>query len=439
MSRPGAAAAWWTVVALSAVVGCAGDDDASTAVVDDGGSTVIVTTTSTTTTGTTTGTGTIGTGTTGTGTTATGDPASDPPVTAPARIPMGDPQVGFEEVAALDRPVDAAWRPGDPAVHVVEQAGRIVAVDPASGSARTVLDITSLTSADRERGLLGLEFSADGGAAYVNYTDASGDTVITEYPVGADGTFDGSAPRVLLEIAQPYANHNGGDLAIGPDGLLYVGMGDGGSANDPERRALRLDTLLGKLLRIDPTPSADLPYTVPPDNPFVGVAGAAPEIFAIGLRNPWKFTFDPMTGDLWIADVGQNALEEVNFVPAGGTGIAGSGLSFGWSAFEGTDRLNGDVDPEGHTAPALTYRHGDDGCSVSGGAPYHGTGIPELVGGYVYSDYCSGRVWAFDVMAGRNVLLAELGAGITSVVAAPDGELWVTDSNGPLRRIVAVS
>ena len=315
----------------------------------------------------------------------------------------------------------------------------MIAID-AAGSARPVLDIRDLTNAAGERGLLGLAFAPAGELAYVNYTDDSDDTVIAEMAVAADGSIDRGTFRVVLVIDQPYRNHNGGDLEFGPDGMLYIGMGDGGSGGDPQRRALDLTTLLGKLLRIDPHVSGDQPYSVPADNPFVDVEGALPEIFAIGLRNPWKFTFDRIDADLWIADVGQNRMEEVNHVAAPADGsIAGRGSSFGWSAYEGTDRFNDDQPADGHVAPVLTYTHGDDGCSISGGAPYHGAAIPALSSGYVYGDYCSGRVWALDLARGRNVLLASLDASVTAVVAGPDDELYVLDGGGPVLRIVPVS
>jgi glucose/arabinose dehydrogenase len=356
-----------------------------------------------------------------------------PTPTAPA--PMGDPVVAFEQVGSFDQPLDVSWRSGDPRLFVVEQSGRVVALDPATGATQDVLDVSDRTAASGERGLLGLAFSPDGTLAYVNHTDLAGDTQIIEVPVAADGTMDAGAARTVLSVDQPYANHNGGNLEFGPDGLLYIGMGDGGSGGDPQRYALDATSLLGKLLRIDPRPSGDQPYTVPPDNPYVGVDGARPELWSIGLRNPWKFSFDPLTQDLWVTDVGQNAFEEVNVVPSSADGTtAGRGTSFGWSAYEGTERFNIDQPADGHVAPVLTYAHGDDGCSISGGEPYRGTAIPALSSGFVYGDYCSGRVWALDLAGSRNVLLGTPGS-VSAVADGPDGELYVVSSDGPVWRI----
>ena len=371
-------------------------------------------------------------------------PASAAPVTEPPVAPtrpasdVGDPQVEFATITELAAPVDLAWRQGDPTLYVVGQAGIITAVDAASGATRTVLDITDLTEANSEQGLLGLDFHPAGDRGYVNYIDGNGDTVISEFAVGGDGTFDRGSERVLMNVDQPYGNHNGGDLATGPDGMLYIGLGDGGSGGDPERRALDLGTLLGKISRIDPTPSGDVPYTVPSDNPFVGTEGALGEIWSIGLRNPWKFTFDPVTRDLWIADVGQNQFEEVDLVAAPPDGsVAGRGLSFGWSAYEGNERFNDDQPADGHVAPVLAYPHGAE-CSISGGAPYRGAAIPDLWGGYVYGDYCSGRVRVLDLAGARNLPLGTVDS-ITAVVAGPDQELYVLSAGGSVNRIVPVS
>jgi hypothetical protein len=217
-------------------------------------------------------------------------------------------------------------------------------------------------------------------------------------------------------------------------------MGDGGDGGDPERRATNPAELLGKMLRIDPTPSGDLGYTVPPDNPFVGVAGAAPEVWASGLRNPWRFSFDSVTGDLWIADVGQNAFEEIDVTVATDGVDAGKGESFGWSALEGDAPYNDDVAIEDPVPPFSTYSH-DDGCSISGGVRVRSGPLPDVVGWYVYGDFCAGRVWALEVLGegasmvpGRHVDLGELPA-ITAVVDGPTGEVYALSGQGPVVRL----
>lgn len=424
------------ILAVAALMlsACGGDDAPAS---DDAGPAVIVTTTTPADTAEPSDTGPDATEPPATEPPTTEPPATEPPAAEPVTPGFdGDPQVTFTEIVQLQQPLGLGIRPDDPTLYLVEQPGRVTGVNPGTGDTRVVLDITDLTVARGERGLLGLAFSPDGSLAHVNHTDAdTGATIVAEYTVTDDGMFDPASRRVLLDIPQPYANHNGGHVVTGPDGLLYIGMGDGGSGGDPERLALDLTTLQGKLLRIDPTPSADLPYTIPDDNPWVGADDALPEIFAIGLRNPWKFGFDPETDDLWIADVGQNRFEEINHVPAPTDGtVAGAGLSFGWSAFEGTERFNDDVDPDGHTDPVLTYDHSQGECSISGGAPYRGEAIPELVGGYVYSDFCSGRVFALDLAGGRNLLLGQL-TSVTAVLPGPDQELYVISQNGPVHRI----
>ena len=424
------------ILAVAALMlsACGGDDAPAS---DDAGPAVIVTTTAPADTAEPSDTGPDATEPPTTEPPTTGPPTTGPPAAEPVTPGFdGDPEVTFTEIVQLQQPLGLGIRPDDPTLYLVEQPGRVTGVDPGTGDTRVVLDITDLTVARGERGLLGLAFSPDGSLAHVNHTDAdTGATIVAEYTVTDDGMFDPASRRVLLDIPQPYTNHNGGHVVTGPDGLLYIGMGDGGSGGDPERLALDLTSLQGKLLRIDPTPSTDLPYTIPDDNPWVGADDALPEIFAIGLRNPWKFGFDPETDDLWIADVGQNRFEEINHVPAPTDGtVAGAGLSFGWSAFEGTERFNDDVDPDGHTDPVLTYDHSQGECSISGGAPYRGEAIPELVGGYVYSDFCSGRVFALDLAGGRNLLLGQL-TSVTAVLPGPDQELYVISANGPVHRI----
>jgi glucose/arabinose dehydrogenase len=247
-----------------------------------------------------------------------------------------------------------------------------------------------------------------------------------------------SSGRTVLTIAQPYPNHNGGNVAFGPDGRLYIGMGDGGAAYDPQRRALNTAALLGKILRIDPILHGDRPYTVPVDNPFRSTVGAAPEVWSIGVRNPWRFGFDPANGDLWIADVGQNQWEEVDVARA--VDGAGRGTNFGWSAFEGTHRANTDQPTAGAQPPVYEYPHGDDGCSITGGAVYRGTSVPSLAGWYVFSDYCSGHVRAIPAAVGAAVVVVPLGtvAATSAVRNGPDGEVYVVSlAQGSVFRIGA--
>jgi glucose/arabinose dehydrogenase len=296
------------------------------------------------------------------------------------------------KVAAVDAPTAFAVRANDDTLYVAEQAGRVRAVRNGALVPTPVLDITGITSSGGERGLLGLAFSPDGTKLYVDHTNRAGDTRVAEYAVAPDGTVDAASRREVLAIAQPQPNHNGGDLAFGPDGMLYIATGDGGGANDvgaghaPGGNGQSTDTLLGKLLRIDPTPGGGRPYTIPPDNPFVH-GGGRPEIWALGLRNPWKFSFDRATGDLVIGDVGQNAYEEVDWVAAGTPG----GLNFGWNIREGRHQFRSGS-TAGLTDPVLEYPHDEGRCAISGGYVYRGARIPALAGAYLYSDACNGSI-----------------------------------------------
>lgn len=350
--------------------------------------------------------------------------ATQPPTPGP------EPRVELRVVAEIDNPVDLALRPGDPTMYIVQQDGFVRVVRDGVLDETPVLDIRDRVRSGGEQGLLGLAFHPSAPLAYVNYTDRDGDTVVAEIPVEADGSLDADGERTVLSIDQPYANHNGGRLVFGPDGMLYIGMGDGGSQGDPERRALDVGELLGKLLRIDPVASGGEPYSVPGDNPFVGQRGARGEIWSIGLRNPWRFGFDQLTGDLWIADVGGSSWEEIDVAWADDG--AGKGRSFGWSAYEADQRLNRDQPGEGHVGPIHAYDH-DQGCSISGGARYRGGAIPALAGWYVYSDYCGGSLVAIEILdrgVGREVELASGLDSVSGVVEGPGGELYVLSLSG---------
>ena len=261
---------------------------------------------------------------------------ASPGTVAPSQDPK-PVRVTLERVATLEQPLAISIRAGDPALYVAEKTGRVMAIRDGRVLPRPVLDLRGDVSLGGEQGLLGLAFSPDGSYLYVNYTDVDGNTRIVGYAMQGDRAVVASRREVLF-VDQPYDNHNGGDLVFGPDGDLYIGLGDGGSGGDPQGNGQSLGTLLGKMLRIEPTPTGPQPYRVPEDNPFVGDAGARPEIWAYGLRNPWRYSFDPATGDLWIADVGQSAWEEIDRLPAGAPG----GANLGWSLLEGTHRYAGD-------------------------------------------------------------------------------------------------
>ena len=340
-------------------------------------------------------------------------------------------------IAEFEEPIAMAVRPGgDPLEppYVLERGGVVRRL--AEGD-EVALDVSELTSPGGEQGVLGMAFAPDASRLYLNYTDADGDTHVDEFTVDTAGAIDADSRREVLTVDQPYGNHNGGNLAFGPDGMLYIGLGDGGAANDPERRALDLTSLLGKILRIDPRPTADdLPYSVPPDNPYVGIDDARPEIWSIGLRNPWRYSFDRVTGDLWIGDVGQGEWEEIDVALAGRG--AGRGVNYGWSAFEGTHRFNDDQPDDGHTPPVWEFAHGDDGCSVTGGYVYRGSAIPELIGAYVFGDYCSGKIWAAAPgPTGEISEVFELGkvGDLASFGEDADGELYLISLKGSISRI----
>jgi len=282
---------------------------------------------------------------------------------------------------------------GSGRIFVVEQGGRIRILDNGVVLPSPFLDISSKSVCCGEQGLLSVAFPPGFAAKryfYVNYTRTpDGATVVARYRVsiGDANAADPASEEVLLIIPQPFANHNGGQLAFGPDGYLYIGMGDGGSGGDPLNNGQATGTLLGKLLRID-VESGAVPYGIPPTNPFLGMAGYRAEIWALGLRNPWRFSFDRLMGDLYIADVGQGTFEEVDVQPVGSAG----GQNYGWKVMEGAACFTIGCSPAGLTLPVATYDH-SQGCSITGGMVYRGSAFPALQGMYFYGDFCSGRIW----------------------------------------------
>ena len=366
------------------------------------------------------------------------DPQRGPSPTPSAERTFDPDKVALEFEAAADgfeAPIGIVDPPdGEMRLYVIEQVGRIRSFSE-DGNVRDFLDISDRISAGGEQGLLGLAFHpafSKNGRFFVNYTDPNGDTVVSEF--SGERTADPSSERVLLTIDQPFANHNGGHLAFGPDGFLYIATGDGGSAGDPENNGQNLNTLLGKLLRIDVNGDAR-PYAIPRDNPFADGADAAPEIWAYGLRNPWRFSFDRETDELWIADVGQSAFEEVNREGA----LSSGGLNYGWRVFEGNDCFADNCELQDHTPPVATYSH-DFGCSITGGFVYRGQTFPDLTGAYIAGDYCSGNVWLIPAHA-RN--LEEISPAldtnftITSFGEDETGELYLADgASGTIYRIV---
>ncbi|MEM7734628.1 MAG: PQQ-dependent sugar dehydrogenase [Deinococcota bacterium] len=334
----------------------------------------------------------------------------------------------------LEQPVAVTHNGIDERMFVVEQRGRIRIVEAGQLLQTPFLDVSSIISTGGERGLLSLAFHPNydaNGRFFVNYTDRAGNTVIAEYRVSDDANVaNPDSARALLTFEQPFSNHNGGQLAFGPDGYLYIGTGDGGAADDPLNAGQDLTTLLGKLLRIDVDTDDGAAYRVPADNPFVNTKDVRPEIWAYGLRNPWRFSFDTATGDLFMADVGQNAFEEVNFQPASSTG----GENYGWRISEGAHCFNPSegCDTNGQTLPILEYSHRSGaGRSITGGYRYRGREVASLDGAYVFGDFVSGNMWAarFDGSAWASTYLMDSSLAIATFGQDAAGELYVADYN----------
>lgn len=365
-------------------------------------------------------------------------------------------QYQFVKIAdGFERPLYVTHA-GDERLFVVEQRGVVWIIQDGEVLPDPFLDIQEIVNDnENEQGLLSIAFDpnyAENGFFYVNYTGEDGeigDTHIERYRVSADdpNLADPDSAEPILHIAQPYGNHNGGQLQFGPDGYLYIGMGDGGSGGDPHGNGQSLTTLLGKLLRIDV--HGDEPYAIPSDNPFVGSDDALPEIWAYGLRNPWRFSFDRATGDLYIGDVGQDQTEEIDFQPADSSG----GENYGWNFYEGERRFRGVAEDESiFTPPMSSYDHDDvasfadqgitlmSHCSVTGGYVYRGAALPDLQGTYLFGDYCSGAIWLLKREGEEWVTEPFIASGFTLSSFGEDveGELYVTNfGDGGVWKLVA--
>ncbi len=365
--------------------------------------------------------------------TTTGSDTDEPPLSQAdlVLVPVAD---------GLDRPLLAVSPPGDPRLFIVEQPGRIRVMVDGSLVPTPFLEITDRVGCCGERGLLGLAFDPDFRATerfFVSYTDRSGTSRLEGFRgVDRGNVANPTTGQLYLQVEQPFGNHNGGHIAFGQDQKLYVALGDGGSGGDPLGNGQNAGTLLGAILRIDVTGSIGPPYAIPPDNPFVDSVGVRPEVWHFGLRNPWRFSFDPDGEMMYIGDVGQNRWEEINVV-----GATAGGLNFGWSTMEGHECFAGACEADGLRLPTAVYSH-DDGCSVTGGFVYRGQSIPALVGRYFYADYCAGWIRTFRLAANGTAtdpqeLAVESPGRITSFGQDSQGEIYVVVESGTVFRIEA--
>jgi glucose/arabinose dehydrogenase len=361
-----------------------------------------------------------------------------PSVVSPAATPTPRRGLRLVRIGTFSNPLYVTAPPGDRRrVFVVEQGGRVMIVRDGRKLRRPFLNISGRVSSGGERGLLSLAFAPDyatSGRFYVNYTDGNGDTRIVEYRRASPERADHGSARLVLFQDQPEPNHNGGLVVFGPDGLLYVGFGDGGGGGDrhgPRGNAQNLGTLLGKILRIDPRRQGGPAYGIPPSNPFVGRRGARGEIFAYGLRNPWRFSFAPRSGHLVVADVGQHAVEEVTIVRR-------KGANLGWRPFEGRRRYIAGESAPGHVRPAIQRFHSDGNCSITGGMVVRDPVLAALKGRYVFGDFCRGRIESARLRGGRAVGVRATRLRVASLSSFGEdarGRAYVTSLVGPVYRL----
>jgi len=376
--------------------------------------------------------------------TTEGEVAQDPPAASPAPArTAASRSVRLVSIGRFSAPLAVVAAPGDRRrVYVVEQGGKVWVVRGGRRLAQPFVDLSSQVLAGGEQGLLSIVFAPDFAQSrlvYAYFTGRDGRQNIVELRAPTGDRADSGTQRLVLRMDDPEANHNGGQMLFGPDGHLYVGTGDGGGGNDQHGgrgNAQDLGSLLGKILRIDPKASGGRRYTVPADNPFAGRSGARAEIYSYGLRNPWRFSFDRSTGDLSIGDVGQDAVEEIDFVRRG----RGAGANFGWRPFEGRTRLFDERAP-GHVPPVITHTHAAGWCSITGGVVVRDRGVPGLYGRYVYGDFCAGRLMSARLRAGRTASPRPVGRlsvpGTSSFGEDAQGRVYVTSSEGPVYRLAA--
>jgi glucose/arabinose dehydrogenase len=374
--------------------------------------------------------------------TADNDSIGTPASLAITSTPMKSPVVNY----SLELVVDEFQKPiyvthagdGTGRLFVVEQNGAIYIVSGGEVFNTPFLDLNDrITRGSSEQGLLGLAFDpnySDNGQFFVHYSDNNGDTVVMKFLVSDDANrADYQSGIEVLTQSQPYRNHNGGQIAFGPDGNLYIGLGDGGLAGDPQQNGQNLATMLGSILRL--SIESPVGYTIPSDNPFFANEEARSEIWVYGLRNPWRFSFDRITGDLYIADVGQNDLEEINFQSADSLG----GENYGWNNMEGSDCYRLGCEPELYSAPIVDYHHSNGACSVTGGYVYRGEALLHMKGSYLYGDFCSGSIWELSrTVAGEwsESLLIESDLQISSFGEDEVGEVYVVDYSGGIYKIM---